>query len=83
MPSSRAALEKFPVHPVHARREARFRPVRDFVAASMPMTRVVDAEAGHGVDIQAARTFNAVVADFLTLHGIAEHGVRTPETRQH
>ncbi len=40
---------------------------------TLPHDQVLD---GHGVNIQAAETFNAVVADFLALHGAT-----APETR--
>ncbi|MDP6708986.1 MAG: alpha/beta hydrolase [Alphaproteobacteria bacterium] len=64
----RIAENQVPTLLVHGQRESRFRPVRDFVAASMPMTEVVDAEAGHGVNIQAAETFNRVAAEFIAKH---------------
>ena len=44
----------------------------------LPHYEILD---GDGVNIQAAPTFNAVVTDFLTLHGIAKHGATAPETR--
>ena len=46
-------------------RERRFAPIRDFVAASLPAVRVVDADAGHAVNIQAADTFNEAVSAFI------------------
>ena len=47
-------------------RERRFAPIRDFVAASLPAVRVVDADAGHAVNIQAADTFNEAVSAFIS-----------------
>ncbi len=71
----RVTDNRVPTLLIYGQRESRFRPVRDFVDASMPMTRVVDAEAGHGINIQAAETFNAVVAEFIT-----EHAGAAPES---
>ena len=46
--------------------ERRFQPHRDFAAASMPGLAVVDMEAGHAVNMQAAGQFNRAVIDFLS-----------------
>ena len=45
--------------------ERRFQPHRDFAAASMPGLAVVDMDAGHAVNMQAAGHFNRAVIDFL------------------
>ena len=45
--------------------ERRFRPHREFVAANMPRLAVVDMDAGHAVNMQAAAQFNRAVIDFL------------------
>lgn len=46
--------------------ERRFRPHRDFAAARMPGLAVVDMDAGHAVNMQAAGQFNRAVIDFLS-----------------
>lgn len=46
--------------------ERRFQPHRDFAAASMPGLAVVDMDAGHAVNMQAAGQFNGAVIDFVS-----------------
>lgn len=46
-------------------REKRFLSARDFAAQAFPDIEVVDATAGHAVNIQAADVFNAAVARFV------------------
>ncbi|MDE0451884.1 MAG: alpha/beta hydrolase [Gammaproteobacteria bacterium] len=46
--------------------ERRFQPHRDFAAARMPGLAVVDMDAGHAVNMQAADQFNRAVIDFLS-----------------
>ena len=48
--------------------EKRFAPHREFAEAHMPGLRVVDMDAGHGVNMQDAARFNAAVADFIGTH---------------
>ena len=47
--------------------ERRFRPHRDF-AARMPGLAVVDMDAGHAVNMQAADQFNSAVIDFVSAY---------------
>ncbi len=49
-------------------REQRFRAHRDFALAHMPALRVVSADAGHAVNIEAAKVFNEEVCGFLRDH---------------
>jgi len=46
-------------------RERRFHAHRDFARAQMPSLQVVSADAGHAVNIEAAKTFNDEVRRFL------------------
>lgn len=46
--------------------ERRFEPHRAFAAASMPGLAVVDMDAGHAVNMQAAGEFNRAVIEFLS-----------------
>lgn len=46
-------------------REKRFLPARDFAAQAFPDIEVVDAVAGHAVNIQAADVFNEAVERFV------------------
>lgn len=46
-------------------RERRFRPHREFAAARMPGLRVVDLDAGHGINMETPQAFNAALVDFL------------------
>lgn len=118
--SGRAALEKLPVHPIHAKRlpaaarqalladarlhnprgiahtlrystpnvpvrdqvqhlkpptllvcgarERRFADKRQFAEQTIPGLQVVDANAGHAVNIEAAAVFNRAVLDFISQH---------------
>lgn len=50
---------------VYGGREARFRPFRDFAVASMPMLEVVELDAGHAVNAEAADGFNDAVKAFI------------------
>jgi 2-succinyl-6-hydroxy-2,4-cyclohexadiene-1-carboxylate synthase len=50
---------------VCGKREKRFKPLRDFAAAHMPLLDIVDLEAGHAVNIDAAEEFNAAVTAFF------------------
>jgi pimeloyl-ACP methyl ester carboxylesterase len=49
-------------------RESKFLPSRDRAVERMPRLQVVEAEAGHAVNIQAADTFNEAVGEFLRRH---------------
>lgn len=46
-------------------REREFSEPRDYAAKSFPKLEIVDLDAGHAVNIQAAEGFNAAVADFF------------------
>lgn len=59
------ATNQVPAMLACGRFERRFRPHREFVAANMPQLAVVDMEAGHAVNMQAAEQFNRAVIDFL------------------
>ena len=61
----RVADTKVPSLLVCGDREKRFLPARDFAAATIPGLEVVDATAGHAVNIQAADVFNAAVGNFV------------------
>jgi pimeloyl-ACP methyl ester carboxylesterase len=50
---------------VCGRRERRFAPMRDYAAENMTNLEIVDLDAGHGVNMEAADEFNAAVADFI------------------
>jgi pimeloyl-ACP methyl ester carboxylesterase len=49
-------------------RETRFMRNRAFAEHTIPGLRVVGANAGHAVNIEAAETFNTAVVDFLRRH---------------
>ena len=49
-------------------RERRFRPHRDFAERHMPALEIVETDAGHPVNIEAADEFNAAVCDFVRRH---------------
>ena len=68
----RVRANRVPTLLISGEREARFRPITEFAAAQMPMTTVVHADAGHGVNIQAADHFNQAVSDFIRLHAPVE-----------
>ena len=46
-------------------RERRFQPHRDFTAQHMRQVRIVDLDAGHAVNLEAAAAFNQALADFI------------------
>lgn len=48
--------------------EKRFEPHRGFAEKHMPRLRVVEMDAGHGVNMQDAVRFNSAVADFIARH---------------
>ena len=53
---------------VCGKREKRFQPLRDFAAAHMPLLDIVDLDAGHAVNIDAAEEFNRAVTAFFLKH---------------
>jgi 2-succinyl-6-hydroxy-2,4-cyclohexadiene-1-carboxylate synthase len=50
---------------VCGKREKRFQPLRDFAAAHMPLLDILDLDAGHAVNIDAAEEFNQAVTAFF------------------
>jgi 2-succinyl-6-hydroxy-2,4-cyclohexadiene-1-carboxylate synthase len=50
---------------VCGKREKRFQPFRDFAQTQMPLLDIVDLEAGHAVNIDAAEEFNDKVTAFF------------------
>ena len=48
--------------------EKRFAPHRSFAEKHMPRLRVVEMDAGHGVNMQDAPRFNSAVAEFISTH---------------
>ncbi|MXX29981.1 MAG: alpha/beta fold hydrolase [Gammaproteobacteria bacterium] len=46
-------------------RETRFQPHRQFVADHMRQVRIVDLDAGHAVNLEAADAFNRALAEFV------------------
>ncbi len=50
---------------VCGKKEKRFLPLRDFAAAHMPLLDIVDLDAGHAVNIDAAEEFNRAVCSFF------------------
>jgi 2-succinyl-6-hydroxy-2,4-cyclohexadiene-1-carboxylate synthase len=50
---------------VCGKEESRFRPLRDFVQARMPLLEIVDLEGGHAVNVNAAEAFNEAVIRFI------------------
>jgi pimeloyl-ACP methyl ester carboxylesterase len=48
--------------------EKRFRPNYDYAVANIPDLKVVEAEAGHAVNIEAADIFNAAVTAWIKEH---------------
>lgn len=48
--------------------EKRFRPNYDYAVANIPDLKVVEAEAGHAVNIEAADTFNDAVTAWIKEH---------------
>lgn len=59
---------KVPTLLVCGKREQRFQPLRNFVAAHMPLLDIVDLDAGHAVNIDAAEEFNQMVCAFFLKH---------------
>ncbi len=53
---------------VCGKREKRFLPLRDFAAANMPLLDIIDLDAGHAVNIDAAEEFNRAVSAFFLKH---------------
>jgi 2-succinyl-6-hydroxy-2,4-cyclohexadiene-1-carboxylate synthase len=53
---------------VCGKREKRFKSLRDFAAAHMPLLEITDLDAGHAVNIDAAEEFNQVVTAFFLKH---------------
>jgi 2-succinyl-6-hydroxy-2,4-cyclohexadiene-1-carboxylate synthase len=53
---------------VCGKQEKRFLPLRDFAAERMPLLEIVDLDAGHAVNINAAAEFNEQVTAFLSRH---------------
>ena len=60
------AANRVPAVLTCGRFERRFQPHREFVAANMPGLDVVNMDAGHAVNMQAAEQFNHAVIDFLS-----------------
>ena len=53
---------------VCGKKEKRFVPFKDYAKARMPLLEIVDVEAGHAVNIEAAQEFNAAVRTFVCKH---------------
>ena len=53
---------------VCGKREKRFKALRDFVESHMPLLDIVDLNAGHAVNIDAADEFNEAVTAFFLKH---------------
>jgi pimeloyl-ACP methyl ester carboxylesterase len=53
---------------VNGRFEKRFQPDRDFAASRIPDVEVVDLDAGHSVNIEAAEAFDAALIAFARRH---------------
>jgi 2-succinyl-6-hydroxy-2,4-cyclohexadiene-1-carboxylate synthase len=68
--SVRAMITKnsVPTLLVCGKREKRFEPFKDYAKAHMPMLEIVDVEAGHAVNVEAAQEFNKAVRAFLYKH---------------
>lgn len=54
---------------VCGKKEKRFEPYREYARTHMPLLDIVDVEAGHAVNIEAAQPFNEAVTAFLGKHG--------------
>ena len=50
---------------LNGERERRFQPHRQFVADHMRQVRIVDLDAGHAVNLEAAAAFNAALVQFV------------------
>ena len=59
---------KVPTLLVCGRLEKRFKPFRDYAEAHMPLLEIVDLDAGHPVNIEAAEGFNDSLAAFFRKH---------------
>ncbi len=62
---SRAGENRVPTLLVCGERESRFRPHREFAERTMPRLDVVGIDAGHAVNLEAAKAFDAAVCAFL------------------
>jgi 2-succinyl-6-hydroxy-2,4-cyclohexadiene-1-carboxylate synthase len=56
---------KVPTLLVCGSREKRFQPLRDYAEARMPLLEIIDLDAGHAVNIDAAEAFNQAVTAFF------------------
>lgn len=56
---------KVPTLLICGKREKRFQPLRDFAAVHIPLIEIVDLDAGHAVNIDAAEEFNQAVTAFF------------------
>ena len=63
-----AAQLRVPTLIVNGRYEKSFQPDRAFALATIPGLEVVDLDAGHSVNIEAAAGFDAAVIDFASRH---------------
>ena len=50
------------------RRERRFAAHRDYLAANMPHLKIIDIEAGHGMNMEAHEAFNTAACEFIACH---------------
>lgn len=46
-------------------REKRFQPMAEYARTHMPKLKIVALEAGHGMNMEAAESFNSAVAEFI------------------
>ena len=53
---------------VNGRFEKIFQPDRDFAAATIPGIEIVDLDAGHSVNIEAAAGFDRALIEFAQRH---------------
>jgi 2-succinyl-6-hydroxy-2,4-cyclohexadiene-1-carboxylate synthase len=53
---------------VCGKQEKRFKPLRDFAEARMPLLEIADLDGGHAVQIEAAAEFNDRVTAFFNKH---------------
>lgn len=63
---SRLSENSRPALLLAGRREKRFMAEVDFAKATMPLLEVKELDAGHGVNMQAADEFNALIKDFVS-----------------
>jgi pimeloyl-ACP methyl ester carboxylesterase len=56
---------KVPTLLVCGQREKRFKPLRDYAEARMPLLEIIDLDGGHAVNIDAAEAFNQAVTAFF------------------